>query len=153
MMRNFLGMIFCAAILVACSGTKSTQQIMAEDRAYMYKEAYKAYIEAENKYLNLLFNIERLPEEEELWLMKRDQMKELEQLRSLMLQSRGELDESLQSWEKYLSELQKEIAASKAQRKANFRSQDDLRTSPGQLLPGEFVQDSIRKAQSGAGKR
>ena len=133
--------------LAACGGTKSAQQTMAEDRDYMYKEAYKAYIEADDKYLNLLFNIERMPEEEELWLMKRDQMKELEQLRALMLQSRGELDESLQDWEKYLAELQKETALANAPSKARFRTQDDSRTSPGQLLPGEFAQDSIRKAE------
>ena len=72
------------ALLSACSGTKSAQQTMAEDRAYMYKEAYSAYIAAENKYLNLLFNIERMPEEEELWIMKRDQMRELEQLRDIV---------------------------------------------------------------------
>ena len=75
------------ALLSACSGTKSAQQTMAEDRAYMYKEAYSAYIAAENKYLNLLFNIERMPEEEELWIMKRDQMRELEQLREFYFPS------------------------------------------------------------------
>ncbi|MCR5027662.1 MAG: hypothetical protein K6A31_00205 [Fibrobacter sp.] len=150
-MRKSLVQIFFVgtfALLSACSGTKSAQQTMAEDRAYMYKEAYAAYIAAENKYLNLLFNIERMPEEEELWIMKRDQMRELEQLRSIMLQTRGELDESIQDWEKYLSELQKEVAKMNAPSKARFRSQDDLRTSPGQLLPGEFAKDSVRKAQS-----
>ena len=116
MRKSFVQIIFISAVLllVACSGTKSAQQTMAEDRAYMYKEAYAAYIEAENRYLNLLFNLERLPEEEELWIMKRDQMRELEQLRSIMLQTRGELDEALQDWEKYLSELQKEDAAENA---------------------------------------
>ncbi|MBP5246479.1 MAG: hypothetical protein J6Z31_01295 [Fibrobacter sp.] len=138
----------CVFLFAACSGTKSAQQTMAEDRAYMYKEAYASYIAAENKYLNLLFNIERLPEEEELWIMKRDQMRELEQLRAIMLQTRGELDEALQDWEKYLSDLQKEVAAANAPSKARFRSQDDLRSSPGELLPGEFAKDSVRKAQT-----
>ena len=119
---------------------------MAEDRDYMYREAYSAYIKAEERYLNLLFNIERMPEEEELWIMKRDQMKELEQLRSLMLQARSELDESLQDWERYLSELQKEMAEAKAVSRARFRTANDERTSPGHLLPGEFVKDSVRKA-------
>lgn len=132
--------------LVACGGTKSAQRTMAEDRDYMYREAYSAYIKAEERYLNLLFNIERMPEEEELWIMKRDQMKELEQLRSLMLQARSELDESLQDWERYLSELQKETAEAKAVSRARFRTANDERTSPGHLLPGEFVKDSVRKA-------
>jgi hypothetical protein len=150
MRKSFVQIIFISAVLLlgACSGTKSAQQTMAEDRAYMYKEAYAAYIEAENRYLNLLFNLERLPEEEELWIMKRDQMRELEQLRSIMLQTRGELDEALQDWEKYLSELQKEVAAANAPSKARFRTQDDLRSSPGELLPGEFAKDSVRKAQN-----
>ena len=150
-MRKFLVPIFfigSAFFLAACSGTKSAQQTMAEDRAYMYKEAYAAYIDAENRYLNLLFNIERLPEEEELWIMKRDQMRELEQLRAIMLQTRGELDEALQDWEKYLSDLQKEVAAANAPSKARFRSDNELRSSPGELLPGEFAKDSVRKAQS-----
>ena len=63
-MKVFARILFALTLLglVSCGGTKSAQQVMAEDRAYMYKEAYKAYIDAENKYLNLLFNIERLPE-------------------------------------------------------------------------------------------
>ncbi len=137
--------LFCVS-LAACGGTKSAQQTMAEDRDYMYREAYSAYIKAENRYLNLLFNLERMPEEEELWIMKRDQMKELEQLRALMLQARSELDESLQDWERYLSELQKETAEAKAVSRAKFRTANDERTSPGHLLPGEFVKDSVRKA-------
>lgn len=148
-MKRFFGAALSLSILIfaACSGTKSAQQTMAEDRHYMYREAYKAYVQAEDKYLNLLFNIERLPEEEELWIMKRDQMRELEQLRALMLQARGELDESLQEWEKYLGEVQKETVRQKTAKRANFRNADEMRTSPGQLLPGEFAQDSIRKAQ------
>jgi hypothetical protein len=147
-MKPLLGILaaFSLGALVACGGTKSAQQTMAEDRDYMYREAYDAYIKAEGKYLNLLFNLERLPEEDELWIMKRDQMKELEQLRTLMLQARTELDESLQDWERYLAELQKETAEAKAVKRANFRSADDERTSPGHLLPGEFAKDSIRKA-------
>ncbi|MCK9182821.1 MAG: hypothetical protein M0P13_08080 [Fibrobacteraceae bacterium] len=134
--------------LSSCGGTKSAQQTMVEDRDMMYKETYKAYMEAEDKYLNILFNLERMPEEDELWVMKRDQMRELEQLRTLMLQSRGELDESIQDWEKYLAEVQKETAKAKAPSKAHFRNNDDKRSSPGELLPGEFAQDSIRKAQN-----
>ena len=51
------------AFLIGCGGTPSAQQTMVEDRALVYKDTYQAYIEAENKYLNLLFNLERMPEE------------------------------------------------------------------------------------------
>lgn len=146
---GWISLALLGVLLSACGGTKSAQQTMAEDRDYMYREAYSAYIKAEGRYLNLLFNIERMPEEEELWIMKRDQMKELEQLRTLMLQARSELDESLQDWERYLSELQKETAEAKAVSRAKFRTANDERTSPGHLLPGEFAKDSIRKAMQG----
>jgi hypothetical protein len=93
-------------------------------------------MEAENKYLNLLFNIERLPEEQELWIMKRDQMKELIQLRELMLLSRTELDAAIQDWEKYLIELEKD--QKKLEFKSpNLRGQDANRSSPGELLQNE----------------
>ena len=149
-MKVFARILFALTLwgLVSCGGTKSAPHVMAEHRAYLYTAAYKAYIDAENKYLNLLFNIERLPEEEELWIMKREQMRELELLRTSMLQARGDLDESLQDWEKYLSELQKETAISTTRARFRNGNPNDERTSPGQLLPGEFLQDSIRKAQS-----
>ena len=51
-MKVFARILFALTLwgLVSCGGTKSAQQVMAEDRAYMYKEAYKAYIDAENPY-------------------------------------------------------------------------------------------------------
>ncbi len=126
------------AMLSGCANHPSPQQTMVDDRYMVYEQTYKAYAEAEKKYLNLLFNIERLPEEEELWMMKRDQMLELLQLRDLMLQARGELDDAVQDWEKHLQELQAE--AKQAQIKQfnpNFTGRDGQRSSPGQLLPGE----------------
>jgi hypothetical protein len=136
-MNRFWWLLFSLSMLVACGGTKSPQQTMVEDRNLVYKDTYQAYIEAEDKYLNLLFNLERMPEEQELWIMKRDQMKELTQLRELMLQSRGELDESIQEWEHYLQELQNTTAKENAPSRAHFRNADEMRTSPGQLLPYE----------------
>ena len=94
------------AILTGCTSHPSPQQTMVDDRYLMYKETYKAYKEAEERYLNLLFNIERMPEEEELWIMKREQMQELIQLRELMLQARGELDDAMRTWETHLMEVQ-----------------------------------------------
>ena len=124
----------------ACSltGGGSAAQSMAMERAGAYEGMYKAYMEAEERYLNLLFNIERMPDEEELWSMKRDQMKELVQLREMMLNARTELDNAIQEWEKYLIEKQAEAKQGKAgMYNPNFTGIDGLRTSPGQLLPNE----------------
>ena len=73
--------LFSALLVVGCASHPSPQQTMVDDRYMVYKEMYKAYSEAEKDYLNLLFNIERMPEEEELWMMKRDRMLELMQLK------------------------------------------------------------------------
>jgi hypothetical protein len=126
------------AVLAGCTSHPSPQQTMVDDRYMMYKETYKAYKEAEERYLNLLFNIERMPEEEELWIMKREQMQELLQLRELMLQARGELDDAMKTWETHLMEVQSEVKKAKIQQyNPNFKGRDAQRTSPGQLLPGE----------------
>ena len=134
-MKLLLGFLVFLS-LAACASNQSPQQMMATDRQLVYKDTYKAYMEAEDKYLNLLFNIERLPEEQELWIMKRDQMKELIQLRELMLLSRTELDAAIQDWEKYLVELEKD--QKKLEFKSpNLRGQDANRSSPGELLQNE----------------
>ena len=133
--------VFAAAfvvVLAGCTSHPSPQQTMVDDRYMMYKETYKAYKEAEERYLNLLFNIERMPEEEELWIMKREQMQELLQLRELMLQARGELDDAMKDWETHLMEVQSEVKKAKIQQcNPNFKGRDAQHTSPGQLLPGE----------------
>ena len=127
-----------ATLFAGCATHPSPQQTMVDDRYMMYKEAYKAYKDAEERYLNLLFNIERMPEEEELWIMKREQMQELMQLRELMLQARGELDDAMKTWEKHLMDVQAEVKKAQVQQSSpNFRGRDAQRTSPGQLLPGE----------------
>ena len=129
---------FVVAVLAGCTSHPSPQQTMVDDRYMMYKETYKAYKEAEERYLNILFNIERMPEEEELWIMKRDQMQELLQLRELMLQARGEFDDAMKTWETHLMEVQAEVKKAQVQQyNPNFRGKDAQRTSPGQLLPGE----------------
>ena len=126
------------ALFAGCTSHPSPQQTMVDDRYMMYKETYKAYKEAEERYLNLLFNIERMPEEEELWIMKREQMQELIQLRELMLQARGELDDAMKTWEIHLMEVQSEVKKAQVQQyNPNFKGRDGQRTSPGQLLPGE----------------
>jgi hypothetical protein len=127
-----------AALFAGCTSHPSPQQTMVDDRYMMYKETYRAYKDAEERYLNLLFNIERMPEEEELWIMKREQMQELIQLRELMLQARGELDDAMKDWETHLMEVQSEVKKAQIQQyNPNFKGRDGQRTSPGQLLPGE----------------
>ena len=139
--RECLMALFGFAVLAmfsGCANHPSPQQTMVDDRYLVYEQTYKAYAEAEKKYLNLLFNIERLPEEEELWIMKRDQMLELLQLRDLMLQARAELDDAVQDWERHLQEVQAEAKQAQIkQYNPNFTGRDGQRTSPGQLLPGE----------------
>lgn len=124
--------------LVGCAAHTSPQQTLVDDRYLVYKDTYKAYKEAEEEYLNLLFNLERMPEEEELWIMKRDKMLELVQLRELMLTARTELDNAMQDWERHLTDVQAEMKKSPMKTyNPNFTGVDGKRTSPGQLLPGE----------------
>ena len=96
MKNSLLGIALCA-FFVGCTSHPSPQQTMVDDRYMVYKEMEKAYRNAEEDYLNLLFNIERMPEEEELWIMKRDKMLELMQLKELMLNARAELDQACRS--------------------------------------------------------
>lgn len=144
-MKKIFLTAFCFAsplFFGACSlaGGGSAQQTMAMDRAKAYEGYYKAYKEAEERYLNLLFNIERMPDEEELWSMKRDQMTELMQLKEMMLNARVELDNAVQDWEKYLLEQQAQAKLGNTKDlNPNFKGRDGLRTSPGQLLPNEFI--------------
>ncbi len=135
---RLLFLLISFLLLVGCTSHPSPQQTMVDDRYMMYTEYYKNYAAAEKKYLNLLFNIERMPEEEELWIMKREQMQELLQLRELMLAARADLDNSMQEWETHLIDVQGEAKKAKfKQYNPNFTGMDGQRTSPGQLLPGE----------------
>ena len=127
-----------ACSFIGCATHVSSQQTMADDRNLVYEDTYKAYREAEKNYMNLLFNIERMPEEEELWVMKRERMLELMQLKELMLNARVELDGALQEWEKHLLDVQAEVKSRDLKKlNPNFKGRDAQRTSPGQLLPGE----------------
>lgn len=137
--RILIPVIFSGLVLAGCASHPSPQQTMVDDRYMVYKEMEKAYREAEEDYLNLLFNIERMPEEEELWIMKRDKMLELMQLKELMLNARAELDESMQEWERHMMDLQAEQKQAQVKKfNPNFVGKDGQRTSPGQLLPGEM---------------
>ena len=140
-MRKFfcVQLFFLVALaMVGCATHPSPQQTMVDDRYMVYKEMEKAYNKAEADYLNLLFNIERMPEEEELWMMKRDRMLELMQLKELMLNARNELDQAMQEWERHMMDLQAEQKKAKVKAfNPNFTGKDAQRTSPGQLLPGE----------------
>lgn len=130
---------FAGAMLAGCASHPSHQQTLVDDRYLVYTETYKAYKKAEEDYMNLLFNLERMPEEEELWIMKRERMMELMQLKELMLNARGEFDEAMRQWEMHMTDIQAEIKQSKIKMyNPNFKGTDAQRTSPGQLLPGEI---------------
>ena len=45
-----------ALVAVGCTSHPSPQQTMVDDRHMIYTQMYKAYKEAEDKYLNLLFS-------------------------------------------------------------------------------------------------
>lgn len=140
-MRLALPFAFASAILVGCASHPSPQQTMVDDRHLVYEDMYKAYKKAENEYLNLLFNIERMPEEEELWMIKRDKMLELSQLKELMLNARQELDEAMRLWEMHLMDVQADMKREKIKVfNPNLKGIDAQRTSPGQLLPDEANQ-------------
>ena len=129
---------------IGCATHVSSQQTMADDRNLVYEDTYKAYREAEEKYLNLLFNIERMPEEQELWVIKRERMIELMQLKELMLNARQELDGAIQEWERHLIDVQAEVKSREIKKlNPNFKGRDAERTSPGQLLPGESKNPSF----------
>ncbi|MCF0223466.1 MAG: hypothetical protein HUK20_04290 [Fibrobacter sp.] len=138
-MRISLFVFSIFLILVGCSTHPSHQQAMVDDRYMVYKQTYKAYKDAEEEYLNLLFNIENMPEEEDLWVIKRNKMLEMMQLKDLMLNARGELDEAIRQWEMHLSDIQADIKSANVKPvNPNFTGRDGQRTSPGQLLPGDI---------------
>lgn len=72
---------------------------VVSNRLETYKQSLEAFQEAEEKYLNLLYNLERYPEDEFLKARKVVLAKELDQMRMLVKQSRQELDRSVQQWE------------------------------------------------------
>ncbi|MBO5423705.1 MAG: hypothetical protein J6A06_07955 [Fibrobacteraceae bacterium] len=132
--------LFCSFLfffLAGCSSTQSSAQLLAEDSYIVYLETYKAYAEAEERYMNVLFNLERMPEEEDLWIMKRSLTAELEQLRTLMLQSRAEFEDAVKAWDEHLQNNLAEIKKGKNFVSPNLRGAEAKRSSPGELLPGE----------------
>ena len=126
---------------IGCATHVSSQQTMADDRNLVYEDTYKAYREAEEKYLNLLFNIERMPEEEELWILKRERMLELMQLKELMLNARVELDGAIQEWERHLLDVQAEVKSREIKKlNPNFKvamlnAQAPANSSPAKKIP------------------
>lgn len=130
---------FAGFALVGCATHPSPQQTLVDDRHLVYEETYKAYDKAEKEYLNLLFNIERMPEEEELWILKRDKMIQLMQLKELMLNARAELDEAMRQWEMHMNDVQADVKSAKMKAYSpNFTGDAGRRTSPGQLLESDL---------------
>lgn len=132
-----IGLFALCVFLTGCASNRSASQVLAEDSYVVFLEAYKAYAEAEERYMNVLFNLERMPEEEDLWIMKRSLIAELEQLRTLMLQARSEFDEAVKDWDAHLQNRLAELKKGKTFVSPNFRGADAKRNSPGELLPSE----------------
>jgi hypothetical protein len=97
-MRIHFAIIWVFALLFTGCGT-SYQYSVVKDRQLDYQRSSKAYHDAEEDYITLLFNLERVPGDPYLLQQKKIKMQELVYLRSVMLQSRGEFDESVQQWE------------------------------------------------------
>ncbi|GEM_PF-2743599 len=95
-----LGCILFA--LFSCSPSLQNQRV--EERQIDYTRSMEEYHQAEQEYLDLLFNLERYPGDTYLLQIKKQRMQELVTLRSLMLQSRREFDEAVQIWEQELRE-------------------------------------------------
>lgn len=134
-----ISLLFAASLaFVACGGQYSAEQTLAEDSYMVYKDTYKAFAEAEKRYMNILFNLERMPEEEELWIMKRETMLELEHLRELMLQARGDFDEAAKAWDARLQDRLAELKKAETFKSPNIQNRmDEKRSSPGEMLPSE----------------
>ncbi|MCL2101650.1 MAG: hypothetical protein FWH22_08055 [Fibromonadales bacterium] len=97
-MRNSL-LLFIAALLLMSCAPKSMQQENTKARYEEYKSAVKYHTEAEEKYIILLENLERLPKEQELLIRKQILRKEIEQNRLLMMQARSEFEKALLEWD------------------------------------------------------
>jgi len=86
-------------LLLFAGCSTSFQNQVVHERLADYQRASKNYHAAEEVYLTLLFNLERYPDDPYLLEEKKIEMKELANLRAVMLQSRTELDEVVQQWE------------------------------------------------------
>jgi len=129
-----------AICLTACATQYSSEQTLAEDTYMVYRESYKAFADAEKRYMNILFNLERMPEEEELWIMKRETMLELEHLRELMLQARADFDDAAKDWDKHLQERLSELKRMQSFKSPNLNRRDEKRSSPGEMTESEAMQ-------------
>lgn len=97
-----LVLIMGLGILGACA-SGSVQYQLVQDAQSTYKKAIQEYHALEDEYLVLLFNLERYPADSFLVASKKEMMRELEHLRSIMLHTRLEFDESVQQWDAEIS--------------------------------------------------
>jgi hypothetical protein len=97
-MENKLKFIF-ALFLASCAATTSIHQENTKTLYEEYKSTFKAYSEAEQAYIILLSNLEKLPKDEYLLIRKQILRKEIEQNRMLMLQARSEFEKAFRDWD------------------------------------------------------
>lgn len=128
------------AFFVGCAGQYSAEQTLAEDSYMVYRDTYKAFAEAEKRYMNILFNLERMPDEEELLIMKRETILELEHLRELMMQARADFEDAAKKWDAALQEKLAEKKNAEEFKSPNLKnSQDEKRSSPGEMTEEEAM--------------
>jgi len=98
-MENILKLFVFALLLASCAATTSIHQENTKTLYEEYKSAFKAYSDAEDAYIILLSNLEKLPKDEYLLIRKQILRKEIEQNRMLMLQARGEFEKAFRDWD------------------------------------------------------
>jgi hypothetical protein len=101
---SFAFLLVVSVWLLGCTAP-SMQQVDAMDRQDEYRRAYADYMATEKEYLNILFNLETHPQDEYLLEQKTLKRKELEHLRTVMMQARGEFDDAIVKWDDYVREL------------------------------------------------
>lgn len=141
--RSFLKaplVLFASLFFASCATQYSSEQTLAEDTYMVYKETYKAFAEAEKRYMDILFNLERMPEEEELWIMKRETMLELEHLRELMLQARSDFDDAAKDWDAHLQQRFADMKKQENYKSPNLNRSQEKLSSPGEMSEAEAQQ-------------
>ncbi len=102
----------------------SLQNQRVDERYEEYLRTLQEYHEAEQNYLNLLFNLERYPGDSYLLQQKKVFMQELLSLRSQMLLSRSEVDQAIQQWELDLREERSKSLGKPPEAEYLFQPQD-----------------------------
>jgi hypothetical protein len=98
--RVFILMVLGFVLFMMLSScTASYNNMVVEDRVKNYDGHLDYFRELEHEYLTLLANLERYPKDQFLLGKKAQLIKELDQQRLVLSQSRVELDQAIRDWE------------------------------------------------------